>query len=343
MKERRKITNLVLALGAVALGAIAQGRFVAEVLGDGLILYTVAIIGFIYAVRPWEKVEAAETSGDEHDVAVGAEPLVGSLVSPWRLRGGIALFFLAMLFNFLSLRSFDQRDGSPGTWGLYLASLVFFVAAFYAWGENRTRKPLLASPGRKELILLAIICALGAFLRFYQLQSIPFGLFFDEATNGLDAARVIQQRVYPVYFEANYGRGALFIYLLTLSFKLIEVSVLAMRLVTAVLGVLTILAFYLLFRQLFGPALGLVGAYLIATSRWHINFSRVVFDAVLLPLLATLSFYFLFKGLHSRRRTDFLWGGLALGLGLHTYASFRLIPFVIVLFLLYKALTERAL
>jgi len=220
-----------------------------------------------------------------------------------------------------------------------LASLVFFVAAFYTW-EGNCATPLVP-PGRKELILLAIICAMGAFLRFYQLQSIPFGLFFDEATNGLDAVRVIQQRVYPVYFRTLNGRGTLLIYLLALSFKLLGVSVLAMRLVTAILGVLTILAFYFLFRQLFGPGLGLVGAYLIATSRWHINFSREVFEAILLPLLAALSFYFLFKGLCSRRRTDFLWGGLALGLGLHTYAAFRLIPFVIVLFLLCKVLTER--
>jgi DNA-binding beta-propeller fold protein YncE/4-amino-4-deoxy-L-arabinose transferase-like glycosyltransferase len=341
MQERRKLINLVLALGAVALGAIAQGRFVARELGDALILYLVAIIVFIYACRPWEKVEAAETSGDGHDVAVGTEPPAEPVVSPWRLRGGIALLFLAMLYSFLSLRSFGQRGGSPGAWGLYLVSLVLFVAAFYAWEGNQVQKSPLAPPGRKELILLAIICAMGAFLRFYQLQSIPFGLFFDEANNGLDAVRVIRQRVYPVYFEANYGRGALFIYLLALSFKLFGASVLAMRLATAVLGVLTILAFYFLFRQLFGPGLGLVGAYLIATSRWHINFSRVVFDAVLLPLLAALSFYFLFKGLRSRRRTDFLWGGLALGLGLHTYAPFRLVPFVIVLFLLYKVLTER--
>ena len=54
---------MVLALGAVALGAIAQGRFVARELGDALILYLVAIIVFIYAVRPWEKAEAAETPG----------------------------------------------------------------------------------------------------------------------------------------------------------------------------------------------------------------------------------------------------------------------------------------
>lgn len=378
MRERRKITNLVLALGAVALGAIAQGRFVVREPGDALILYGVAIIVFIYACRPWEFRALCHAALPRS--AAGTEPPAEPLVSPglssdpgrvaegvsrpayrnpWRLRLGIALFLLAMLCSVLSLRSFGQRGGSSGAWSLYLASLVLFIAAFYAWEESRTQKPSLAPPGRKELILLAIICAIGAFLRFYQLQSIPFGLFFDEATNGLDAVRVIQQRVYPVYFEANYGRGALFIYLLALSFKLLGVSVLTMRLVTAALGVLTVLAFYFLFRQLFGPELGLVGAYLIAVSRWHINFSRVVFDAVLLPLLAALSFYFLFKGLGiencggpppmppdlrrrcSRRRTDFLWGGLALGLGLHTYAAFRLIPLVILLFLLYKVVTER--
>jgi len=360
MQKRRKLTNLVLALGALALGAVAQGRFAARELGDALILYLVAVIVFIYASRSREKVEAEEISGDEHDVAMGTEPPAEPFVSlgsgsdlgrvaegvsrpayrnPWRLRGGIALFLLAMLCTFLSLRSFGQRGGSPRAWGLYLASLVLFVIAFYVW-EGKRVTPLVP-PGRKELILLAVICAIGAFLRFYQLQSIPFGLFFDEATNGLDAVRVIQYRVYPVYFEANYGRGALFIYLLALSFKWLGASVLAMRLVTAILGVLTILAFYFLFRHLFGPGLGLIGAYLVATSRWHINFSRVVFDAVLLPLLAALSFYFLFKGLRSRRRTDFLWGGLGLGLGLHTYAPFRLIPFVVVLFLLYKVLTER--
>jgi sugar lactone lactonase YvrE/4-amino-4-deoxy-L-arabinose transferase-like glycosyltransferase len=360
MQERRKITNLVLALGAVALGAIAQGRFVAQELGDGLILYLVAVIVFIYAVRPWEfrtlhhSALPRSVVGDEPSVEprvpLGLSSDLGRVAegvsrpayrNPWPLRGGILFFFLAMLCSFFSLRSFGQRGGSPGAWGLYLASLALFVAAFYAWEGNRVQKTLLPPLGREELILLAIVCAMGAFLRFYQLQSVPFGLFFDEAVNGLDAVRVIQQRVYPVYFEANYGRGSLFIYLLALSFKLFGGSVLAMRLVTAVLGVLTVLAFYFLFRQIFGPGLGLVGAYLVATSRWHINFSRVVFDAVLLPLLAALSFYFLFRGLHSRRRTDFLWGGLALGLGLHTYAAFRLIPFVIVLFLLYKVVTER--
>lgn len=330
MQKRRKITNLVLALGAVALGAIAQGRFAASELGDALILYGVAVIAFIYACRPWEKAGAMEAL---------AKPSTEFAVSPWRLRGGTALLLLAGLVSVLALRSFGQQGGSPGAWSLYLASLVLFVAAFYVWEENRTGHLVL--PPRRELLLLVVICALGAFLRFYQLQSIPFGLFYDEAMNGLDAARVIQERVYPVYFEDNYGRGALFIYLLALSFKLFGVSVLPMRLVTATLGVLTILAFYFLFRQLFGPGLGLIGAYLVATSRWHINFSRVVFDAVLLPLLAALSFYFLFKGLRSLGRTDFLWGGLALGLGLHTYTAFRLIPFVIALFLLYKTLAER--
>ena len=35
--------------------------------------------------------------------------------------------------------------------------------------------------------LLAVITAIGVFLRIYQLDELPYGRFIDEAMNGLDA------------------------------------------------------------------------------------------------------------------------------------------------------------
>ena len=48
-----------------------------------------------------------------------------------------------------------------------------------------------------------------------------------------------------------------------------------------------------------------------------------------------MAYYFYLKGLRTRRRLDFVWAGLALGLGLHTYAPFRAIPFVLIVFFIF--------
>ena len=51
MRERRKITNLVLTLAAVGLGFFAQSRFRMDPIRDALILYAVAIAIFGYVLR----------------------------------------------------------------------------------------------------------------------------------------------------------------------------------------------------------------------------------------------------------------------------------------------------
>ncbi|MFQ6013927.1 MAG: PA14 domain-containing protein [Anaerolineae bacterium] len=301
-------------------------------LSDGLILYGLAIAAFIYAFRQTELVEP-ETA----NLAA-----TRTAIAPERLRLGRGLLAVSGLSAFLALRLFPQTPTPKSAWHLYLISIASFVAAFMLMEEvNPLAWRRIAWPPRRELLLLALIVLGGTFMRFYQLHTIPFGLFYDEAVNGLDARRVVEQGIYPVYFEDNYGRGGLFIYLLALAFKVLGISALSMRLLTATSGLLAVLAFYLLFRLLFDARLGLVAASLLAFSRWHVNFSRVVFDAVLLPLLLALTIYFLLRGLRSRRYLHFVGGGLALGLGLHSYVSFRLVPFVLILFFLYKLASER--
>ncbi|MDP3995777.1 MAG: hypothetical protein Q8P74_00820, partial [bacterium] len=70
-------------------------------------------------------------------------------------------------------------------------------------------------------------------------------------------------------------------------------------------------------------------------SFWHINFSRIGFRAILTPLVLTFSFYFLFRGLRTKKIQDFIISGLIFGIGFHTYISFRLAVLVLAFVLLF--------
>ena len=124
------------------------------------------------------------------------------------------------------------------------------------------------------LLLLAILL-LASFFRFWRLGNFPPGLYHDEAYNGLDAlslvngevfpqfyegwelyaadahaARPPQETNFPVFFEGNYGREPLHVYLMALSISLFGATPFAVRAVPAAAGVLAVLTTFLAARAL---------------------------------------------------------------------------------------------
>ncbi|MBK9054198.1 MAG: glycosyltransferase family 39 protein [Chloroflexi bacterium] len=127
----------------------------------------------------------------------------------------------------------------------------------------------------RHLLILALFAA--AFLRFWQLDSLPPGLYHDEAYYALDALSLLEGKTFPIYyegwelyaqdahaqrpatptrfpifFEGNYGREPLHVYLLALSIKLFGATPFAIRLVVALSGVLAVWTTYLAAGALFG-------------------------------------------------------------------------------------------
>ena len=89
-----------------------------------------------------------------------------------------------------------------------------------------------------EWALLLLALAVAFALRFYRLGETPFGLYRDEAYNGLDALTVLAgQR--PLFFTANNGREPAYIYLTAIFLSLGGQTALAVRLGAAVVGTLT--------------------------------------------------------------------------------------------------------
>src|SRR5258708_6833671 len=105
----------------------------------------------------------------------------------------------------------------------------------------------------------------------------------------------------------------------------------------AVAGVLTVLGLFLLVAELFGDGPGLLAAFLLATSFWHINFSRIGFRAILAPLLLTWALYLLikaFKAISARNGGGYaVIAGIVYGLGFYTYIAYRITPLLFLLFI----------
>ena len=197
-----------------------------------------------------------------------------------------------------------------------------------------------------------LVFAVAAFLRFYRLDSLPPGPLYDEAYNGADIVEILAGKR-PIFLSTNYGREALFIYLQALSVSVMGRTDLALRLVSAVIGLLTIVLSYITVRRLFGSRVALLSSAWLSLSIWHLIFSRVGLRSVSLPLFEAATIYCLWRGLagildankRPRSKSATIWlslSGLALGASLYTYSSARFFPFVLLALGAYLALQHRS-
>lgn len=183
-------------------------------------------------------------------------------------------------------------------------------------------------------VVLAVILVLAFTVRIYHIETIPAGLYPDEAANGVDALNALETNNFKLFYPTNYGREGLFINLQALSIALFGNTITGLKLWSILFGTLSVLGIYLLGKELFHRrVIGVLAAFMLATSYWAINFSRIGFRAIMTTFVLSFSFYFFFRGLRTRTLRDFLFSGLIFGLGLHTYIAWRVAPLILVILL----------
>jgi 4-amino-4-deoxy-L-arabinose transferase-like glycosyltransferase len=195
---------------------------------------------------------------------------------------------------------------------------------------------------RRELLLLALIIVVAGCLRLYRLQELPPGLSGDTAYKGVAADRVLGGE-YPIFFEESWGGiEPMYIYLQAGFFKLFGSTPLAIKALSALIGTITIPVFYLLIRELLhSTTIALLASSWLAVSYWHIGYSRLGWEIILAPLFVVVTIYFLWRGLSTNRRRDFILAGLALGASLYTYQAMRFLPILVIAYLVYRTLVEK--
>ena len=142
--------------------------------------------------------------------------------------------------------------------------------------------------------------------------------------NGVDA-----RRGFAVFYPANGGREGLFIGVQKISIALFGNEPSALRLPSAVFGVLTVAGLYLLGAELFGEEIGLLAAFFLATSFWHVNFSRIGLRVITAPCFLVWSLYLFYAGTRRGRAWLIALGGVVYGLGFYTYLAYRATPLLL--------------
>lgn len=212
----------------------------------------------------------------------------------------------------------------------------------------------------KKYVFLSVlgILLIATFLRFHELPSYPPGLYPDEAMNGNNALEAVrgESEGFRIFYPENNGREGLFINIQGLFLKkFLEVFALPqpwmLRVPSALFGIFTVLGVFLLGRGLArikgegeraAFVIGAASAFLVATSFWHINFSRVGFRAIMAPFFLTWGMYLLIFSVEKMKELKasslklkatllFLLAGATYGLGMHSYIAYRATPLLVLL------------
>lgn len=227
-----------------------------------------------------------------------------------------------------------RKNGSSywDIFALWIISVLLFVLPFFP--RIHFRRPSLNIKRQWGIILpLVVILLIGFAARFYQLSLIPFVMENDEGIGGVAALNVLDGHITNM-FRTSGGNGTLLFFIMALQVKIFGQTQLALRIGTACVGFITLIAIYLLARKMFGQKVALVSTALSAVSHLLIHFSRVSpTSASIDPLLGALSFLLVYSGLSSRRTFQMALAGIVMGLGLYFYVAARVLIFIFIAFL----------
>lgn len=208
-------------------------------------------------------------------------------------------------------------------------------------------------------VLVAII-VVAAFLRLFQIGTIPPSLTWDEAAWGYNAyslgldAKDEFGKLFPITFIESFGdfKPPLYAYAAILPIKIFGLTEFATRLPSAIFGILSVVLTYFLVIELFTvrgssyakasadrPAtfpfgvtphlIGLISSFILAISPWHIMLSRAAFEA-------NVASFFIIAGvwlfLRSIRTNPYLLvlSAISFVLSMYTFNSARIVVPILV-------------
>jgi len=259
---------------------------------------------------------------------------------PWERRGRLP--FLLSLILAAAAAVYTYRNAWPrDALILWLLSLIALAAALWRGRGSdpiANLQPPISSlqspiPNLSELLTLAGLIALGGALRLVNLEQIPTFVHGDEAYFGTQAMQILDGKVPNLFLPGFQVLPQLHTLPVAWSMTLFGRGLLALRLSSALTGLLSLPFLYLLARRFLGRPAALFAVLLLAVGSWDIHFSRNGLDNIQVAPVAILLAGFTLRATDRGRPTDWAILGALGGLTFHLYYSARILPLAPALFL----------
>ena len=295
----------------------------------------------ILAVLAW--------SDSQWSAAFPADPETGLAYTQLQVRRTkAALAILAAVVLLFALSHVAFLAAPHATFGaagwLWVTAIALIIAA--AALQGRAEPPRNGGVERQsawswwEVTIVVSITIVALALRVCNLRDVPFNIYPDEVMTGLVAERAYLNGASPApslfsTLWSDIDLPALWFAIVAGVLKLGGIGLATVRLPAALFGTATVLPFYGLVRGVWGRVAAIVGASVMAFSAVNVHYSRMALSNITTPFFWTVCFFFLMRGLRSRKPADWTLAGLAAGISEHFYYGTRLLPFLLVSFVVY--------
>lgn len=191
----------------------------------------------------------------------------------------------------------------------------------------------------KSKLLIIAIFLLAFLLRFWQLGNNPSSLDWDEASLGYNAYSILKTgrdeygNFLPLSIR-SFGdyKPPVYTYLTVIPVELFGLNEFSTRAISALFGTLSVIIGYLLVKELFprkSSSFFLLFSIFFSLSPWHIQFSRVAFEANTALFFLVAGIWLFLKG--AKNGKYFLPSMISFGISLYSYHSPRLIVPILIL------------
>ncbi len=329
----------LLPLAIVLIGIIAQFSLESDNRNQFL---AILFYGMAAALMVWQMIAGKWVlpSGTEDD-------LDRATAAPFRRSPGI----IAMILIPICFLLFSGNHFSAINLAGWLALVLFFLAAFWErpdllWQNFKAavggfiKQPVFSIRIARWTALVLVCTGLVLFFRLHALNEVPGEMFSDHAEKLLDVSSVLNGG-HLIFFPRNTGREAVQMYLTAVVAVLggTGLSFMSLKIGTALAGLLALPFIYLIGKRVGGRWVGLFAFLLCGIAYWPNVISRIGLRFPLYPLFAAPAIYFLIRGFQDRSRNSLLLAGLMIGLGMHGYSPFRIVPLLILMaFVIYFTL-----
>ena len=228
-----------------------------------------------------------------------------------------------------NFKAHQEFVNAASSWAALLWLIGTASAITYLW---RRRLPAtkveawhLSSHLIPHRIALVAILIIAAWLRLWNLGAIPRGVWYDVAAFKVVAEHLSSQTFQPVNPAIESFICSLYTYIIAVVMKFSGVSLYSVRLTSALLGILAILAVYVLGRIMGGTWYGLAAAALLTVSRWEMDFSRYGMPQIVAPAFLTCSFILLALAMLRPQALWFALSGVMFGISFQAYFGAMLV------------------